>query len=54
MRTHSAGILGDLSVIWKDAPSDYSEFDSASKERLVAVINHTRSLGKLIHQRVNP
>lgn len=53
-RTHSAGILGDLAVLWKDPASDYSAFASTSKERLGAVINHTRALGKLIHERVNP
>ena len=51
-RTHAAGILGDLAPLWKDAPSDYGAFDDASKERLAAVINHARTLGELLHQRV--
>ncbi|MCY4483908.1 MAG: hypothetical protein OXC12_13615 [Spirochaetaceae bacterium] len=51
-RTHAAGTLGDLATLWKDAPSDYGAFDDASKERLAAVINHARSLGELLHERV--
>ena len=51
-RTHAAGTLGDLATLWKDAPTDYGVFDDASKEGLAAVINHARSLGELLHQRV--
>ena len=50
--TAAAGILGDLATLWKDAPSDYGAFGDASKERLAAVINHARTLGELLHQRV--
>ena len=51
-KTHSDGCLGDLAVLRKNAPSDYSRFDKASKERLGAVINHIRSLGKLLKAEV--
>ena len=51
-RTHAAGTLGDLATLWRDAPTDYGAFDDASKERLAAVINHARSLGELLHERV--
>lgn len=51
-RTHAAGTLFDLATLWKDAPYDYGAFDDAAKERLAAVINHARSLGELLHQRV--
>ena len=53
-RTHAAGTLGELATLWRDAPTDYGAFEDASKERLAAVINHARSLGELLHQRVAP
>ena len=52
IRTHAGGTLGDLATLWKIAPSDYDAFDEPSQKRLAAVINHTRSLGELLHQRV--
>ena len=51
-KTHSEGCLGDHAVLQRNAPSDYKEFDKAQKERLGAVINHIRSLGKLLQAEV--
>ena len=51
-KTHADGCLGDLAVLRRSAPPDYREFDKAQKERLGAVINHIRSLGKLLQAEV--
>ena len=50
--THTDGVLRDLAVLQKGAPSDYRQFDRAAKERLAAVINHIRTLGKLLQAEV--
>ena len=51
-KAHADGCLSDLAVLRQSAPSDYSKFDKASKERLAAVINHIRTLGELIQKKV--
>lgn len=51
-KTHADGCLGDLAVLQRVAPSDYTGFDKPQKERLGAVINHIRTLGKLLQAEV--
>ena len=45
---HADGCLSDLDWLEKEAPQDYAQFGRAEKERLAALINHIRSLGKLL------
>ena len=45
---HADGCLGDLDWLEKHAPQDYERFGKVEKERLAALINHIRSLGKLL------
>ena len=49
---HADGCLGDLDWLEKEAPRDYGQFGTAEKERLGALINHIRSLGKLLVAKV--
>ena len=51
-KTHADGCLADLEVLRQTAPSDYREFDKSEKERLGVVINHIRTLGKLLQAEV--
>ena len=51
-KTHADGCLDDLKVLQRSAPADYRDFDRAQKERLGAVINHIRTLGKLLQAEV--
>lgn len=46
------GIEGDLMWLIKNAPHNYSHFSRAQRERLGALINHTKALGELIQRRV--
>ena len=49
---HADGCLADLKWLTKRAPTDYREFQNDQKERLAALINHIRSLGKLLSAQV--
>ena len=49
---HADGCLADLQWLTKYAPTDYREFQNDQKERLAALINHIRSLGKLLSAQV--
>ncbi len=49
---HADGCLGDLDWLEREAPRDYGEFGNAEKERLAALVNHIRSLGKLLVSKV--
>ncbi len=49
---HADGCLADLDWLEKEAPRDYGQFGKAEKERLAALINHIRSLGKLLVAKV--
>lgn len=49
---HADGCLTDLQWLTKYAPTDYREFQNDQKERLAALINHIRSLGKLLSAQV--
>ena len=50
---HADGCVADLEWITKYAPMDYREFQNDQKERLAALINHIRSLGKLLSAQVS-
>ena len=50
---HADGCLADLQWLNKFAPTDYREFQNDQKERLAALINHIRSLGKLLSAQVD-
>ena len=45
---HANGCLRDLDWLEKEAPPDYNRFGETEKERLAALVNHVRSLGKLL------
>ena len=49
---HADGCVADLEWLTKCAPRDYREFQDDQKERLAALINHIRSLGKLLSAQV--
>ena len=49
---HADGCLGDLAWLEKEAPRDYGHFGKAEKERLAALVNHIRSLGRLLVSKV--
>ncbi|MCY4212491.1 MAG: hypothetical protein OXF68_02575 [Gammaproteobacteria bacterium] len=49
---HADGSVAGLEWLAKHAPMDYLEFQSEQKERLAALINHIRSLGKLLTDQV--
>ena len=49
---HADGCVADLAWLTKHAPMDYREFQNDQKERLAALINHIRSLGKLLSAQV--
>ena len=49
---HADGCLADLPWLTKYAPMDYRDFQDNQKERLAALINHIRSLGKLLSAQV--
>ena len=49
---HADGCLGDLDWLENEAPGDYGQFGNAGKERLAALVNHIRSLGKLLVSKV--
>ena len=50
---HADGCLVDLEWLTKHAPTDYRDFRNDQKERLAALINHIRSLGKLLSSQVS-
>ena len=43
---------GDLARLTEYAPADYRKFDNRQKERLAALLNHLRSLAKLLGTQV--
>ena len=49
---HGDGCLRDLDWLEGQAPQDYGKFGKADKERLGALVNHIRSLGKLLSAQV--
>lgn len=49
---HADGCLRDLGWLQKEAPRDYEQFGKAEKERLAALVNHIRSLGRLLGSKV--
>ena len=51
-KAHADGSLEDLRVLQRSAPPDFRDFDRGQKERLGAVINHIRTLGKLLQAEV--
>ncbi len=51
-RTFTRGTLASLGWLHDHAPRDYRHFDDGQKERLGALINHTRSLRELIRREV--
>lgn len=50
---HADGCLADLEWLAERAPTDYRDFQGDQKERLAALINHIRSLGKLLSAQVS-
>ena len=52
IRVHADGCVADLKWLTKNAPADYGEFQNDQKERLAALINHIRSLVKLLSAQV--
>lgn len=50
---HADGCVAGLEWLIKQAPTDYREFQGYQKERLAALINHIRSLGKLLSAQVD-
>ena len=49
---HADGCLADVGWLAAHAPNDYRKFDVPQKERLGALINHIRSVGKLLGEKV--
>ena len=49
---HADGCLAELNWLTEHAPMDYSQFEPHQKERLAALVNHIRSLGKLLNAQV--
>ncbi|MDE0238991.1 MAG: hypothetical protein OXQ84_02170 [bacterium] len=49
---HADGCVADLEWLTNYAPTDFREFRDDQKERLAALINHIRSLGKLLSAQV--
>ena len=49
---HGDGSVADLEWLTKHAPTDYQKFQQDQKERLATLINHIRSLGKLLSAQV--
>ena len=52
-REHADGCVAELVWLTERAPADYRQFKVAQKERLAALINHIRSLGKLLAEQVD-
>ena len=52
IREHADGCLADLKWLTRNAPTDYRDFQDNQKERLAALINHIRSLNKLLSAKV--
>lgn len=51
-KEHSEGCLAGLDWLTNHAPKDYRQFNQEHKERLAALINYIRSLGKLLKSEV--
>ena len=51
-KTHSEGCLGILDWLTNHTPRNYLQFDLEQKERLAALINHIRSLSRLLKTEV--
>ena len=51
-KTHAEGCLSDLQWLTEYAPRNYLEFTQKNKKRLQALINHIRSLSKLLNKQV--
>ena len=51
-RIHADGCVAELEWLTRHAPTDYREFHNDQKERLAALINHIRSLVKLLSAQV--
>lgn len=51
---HAAGVMNLLKVLTSNAPKDYCSFSPQHKEQLAALINHIRSLSKLLNLKVDP
>ena len=49
---HADGCLAEIGWLVEHAPVDYRQFAIAQKERLGALINHIRSLGRLLAEKV--
>lgn len=49
---HADGCLSDLDWLEREAPRDYGSFGKAEKERLAAIVNHIRSLGRMLSSQV--
>ena len=49
---HADSCLRDLGWLQKEAPRDYEQFGKDEKERLAALVNHVRSLGRLLGSKV--
>ena len=49
---HSDGCISDLGWFRENAAANYREFSDSQKERLGALINHIRSLSKLLRAQV--
>ena len=52
IKDHADGCLADIRWLLQHAPADYRRFDTSQKERLGALINHIRSLGRLLAEKV--
>ena len=51
-KAHADGCLSDLQWLTERAPRNYLEFTNDKKEHLQALINHIRSLSKLLNKQV--
>ena len=51
-KIHADGCVADLEWLTKHAPTDYRKFQNDQKKRLAALINHIRSLAKLLSAQV--
>jgi hypothetical protein len=49
---HADGCLAEIRWLAEHAPADYQRFEVPQKERLGALINHIRSLGRLLAEKV--
>lgn len=52
--THVIGVNTILRELKQTAPCDYSKFNNDNKELLGALINHIRSLSKLLNMKIDP